>query len=358
LVELTQEEITLIVSSVFIVKSVNQNLDALQFEVEQEGFKQKFVKLAQSLESKNLVARLERFEDRIFLLVGRFTPTKSRRSWIPRVLFAATIVMVMIDGYYRTDAANSLTHLGDPLNTAVLYTISLIGILGTHELGHMIASKWHKIKTSWPYFIPGIPVFSIPTFGAFISARSFMTNRDTLFDVGISGPIAGLIVAIIVSTFGAYISPIVPAEQAQSIFSKSEIVQVHPSIIMSGTIALAGKSVEGMELVMSPVLYAAWLGFLLTFLNLLPAWQLDGGHIARATLGRKWHKITTYIGIGVLFVLGYWFMALFVLSFMTRSSDVRPLDDISPLSSKRKKLFIVVMALAVLSAPHPFSMMH
>jgi membrane-associated protease RseP (regulator of RpoE activity) len=274
------------------------------------------------------------------------------------VLFAATIAMVMIDGYYKTVSANSLTHLGDPLDIAILYTISLIGILGTHELGHMIASKWHKIKTSWPYFIPGIPVFSIPTFGAFISARSFMTNRDTLFDVGISGPIAGLIVAIIVSTFGAYISPIVPAEQAQSIFSKSEIVQVHPSIIMSGTIALAGKSVEGMELVMSPVLYAAWLGFLLTFLNLLPAWQLDGGHIARATLGRKWHKITTYIGIGVLFVLGYWFMALFVLSFMTRSSDVRPLDDISPLSSKRKKLFIVVMALAVLSAPHPFSMMH
>ena len=358
MVELTEEEITSIVSSVFIVKSVNQNLDALQFEVEQEGFKQKFVKLAQSLESKNLVARLERFEDRIFLLVGRFTPTKSRRSWIPRVLFAATIAMVMIDGYYKTVSANSLSHLGDPLDIAILYTISLIGILGTHELGHMIASKWHKIKTSWPYFIPGIPVFSIPTFGAFISARSFMTNRDTLFDVGISGPIAGLIVAIIVSTFGAYISPIVPAEQAQSIFSKSEIVQVHPSIIMSGTIALAGKSVEGMELVMSPVLYAAWLGFLLTFLNLLPAWQLDGGHIARATLGRKWHKITTYIGIGVLFVLGYWFMALFVLSFMTRSSDVRPLDDISPLSSKRKKLFIVVMALAVLSAPHPFSMMH
>ena len=354
----TQEEITSIVSSVFVVRDIRQNLDALQFEVEQEGFKQKFVKLTQNLESKNLVARLERFEGRIFLLVGKFAPPKSRRAWIPRVLFVATIAMVMIDGYYRTDAANSLTHLGDPLNTAVLYTISLIGILGTHELGHMIASKWHKIKTSWPYFIPGIPVFSIPTFGAFISARSFMTNRDTLFDVGISGPIAGLIVAIIVSTFGAYISPIVPAEQAQSIFSKSEIVQVHPSIIMSGTIALAGKSVEGMELVMSPVLYAAWLGFLLTFLNLLPAWQLDGGHIARATLGRKWHKITTYIGIGVLFVLGYWFMALFVLSFMTRSSDVRPLDDISPLSSKRKKLFIVVMALAVLSAPHPFSMMH
>ena len=353
-----QEEITSLVSSVFVVRDIRQNLDALQFEIEQEGFKQKFVELARILESKNLVARLEKIEERIFLLVGKFTPPKSKRAWIPRILFAATIAMVMIDGYYKTVSANSATYLGDPLNTAVLYTISLIGILGIHELGHMIASKWHKLKTSWPYFIPGIPVFGIPTFGALISARSFMTNRDTLFDVGISGPIAGLIVAIIVSTFGAYISPMVSTDQAQSLFSKSDLVQVHPSLIMSGTIALAGKTAEGMELIMSPVLYAAWLGFLLTFLNLLPAWQLDGGHIARATLGRKWHKITTYIGIAVLFVLGYWFMAFLVLSFSMSKHEVRPLDDISPLSSKRKKLFIFVMALAVLSAPHPFSMMH
>src|SRR3972149_7548097 len=140
-----EQEVINIVSSIFEVKSINQNLDALQFEVEQEGFKQKFVKLAQTLESKNLVARLDRFEGRIFLLVGKFTPSKSRRTWIPRVLFVVTIAMVMIDGYYRTSAANLLTYLGDPLNTAVLYTICLIGILGIHELGHMIASKWHKL---------------------------------------------------------------------------------------------------------------------------------------------------------------------------------------------------------------------
>ena len=353
-----EQEVINIVSSIFEVKSINQNLDALQFEIEQEGFKQKFVELARILESKNLVARLERFEGRVILLVGKFTPPKSKRSWIPRVLFAATISMVMIDGYYKTVAANSLTPIGDPINTAILYTISLIGILGIHELGHMIASKWHKLKTSWPYFIPGIPVFGIPTFGALISARSFMTNRDTLFDVGISGPIAGLIIAIIVSTYGAYISPMVPVEQAQSLFSKSDMIQVHPSIIMSGTIALAGKTAEGMELIMSPVLYAAWLGFLITFLNLLPAWQLDGGHITRATLGRKWHKITTYIGIAVLFGLGYWFMALFVLMFSMRSTDARPLDDISPLSKRRKLVFVIAMVLAVLTAPHPFSSMH
>ena len=355
--EPTQEEVISLVSSAFVIKSFNQNLDALQFEIDQEEFKPKFVKLAQILESKNLVARIERFDGRVFLLVGRFHPPKLKRSWIPRVLFAATIAVVMIDGYYRTIDANSIIHIGDPLEIAALYTASLIGILGIHELGHIIASKWHKLKTSWPYFIPGIPVIGIPTFGALIMSRSFMINRDTLFDVGISGPIAGLIVAVIVSTYGAYISPIIPDEQAQPLFSKSDLVEIHPSIIMSGTLVIAGKAVEGTEVIMSPVLYAAWLGFLITFLNLLPASQLDGGHIARATLGRKWHKITTYAGIGTLAILGYWIMALFVLSFSMRNPDVRPLDDISPLSNKRKKLFVLVMGLAVLCAPLPFSIL-
>jgi Zn-dependent protease len=355
--EPTQEEVISLVSSVFEIKSFSQNIDALQFEIDQEEFKPKFVKLAHSLESKNLVARLEKFEGRVFLLVGRFHPPKLRRSWIPRILFAATIAVVMIDGYYRTVEANSIIHIGNPLEIAALYTVSLIGILGIHELGHIIASKWHKLKTSWPYFIPGIPVIGIPTFGALIMSRSFMINRDTLFDVGISGPIAGLIIAVIVSTYGAYISPIIPDERAQPLFSKSELVEIHPSIIMSGTLVIAGKAVEGTEVIMSPVLYAAWLGFLITFLNLLPAWQLDGGHIARATLGRKWHKITTYAGIGTLAILGYWIMALFVLSFSMRNPDVKPLDDISPLSTKRKKLFVLVMGLAVLCAPLPFSIL-
>ena len=100
---------------------------------------------------------------------------------------------------------------------------------------------------------------------------------------------------------------------------------------------------------------AAWFGFLITFLNLLPAWQLDGGHIARATLGIKWHKILTYVSIGILAATGYFIMALFVLVFSMRSPNIRLLDEISPLSHTRKKLFVLVMILAFLCAPLPFS---
>ena len=355
--EPTYEEVVSIVSSLFVVKGISQNFDALQFEIEEEEFKPKFVQLVQKLESKNLVARLERVDGRAYLLVTRFHAPKPRRVWIPRLLFAATIAVVMIDGYYRTVDANSIIRIGDPLQVAVLYTISLIGILGIHELGHIIAAKWHKIKTSWPYFIPGIPIIGIPTFGALIMSRSFTINRDILFDIGISGPIAGLIVAIAVSTYGAYLSPVISETQAQSLFAHSQLVEMHENIIMSLTLLMAGKAASGIQVVMSPVMFAAWLGFLITFLNLLPAWQLDGGHIARATFGRKWHRISTYASIGILAALGYTIMALFVLMFSMRSPDAKPLDDISPLSSKRKKMFILVMGLAVLCAPLPFSIL-
>lgn len=347
-----------IVSSIFTIKDMRQNLDVLQFEIDEEGFKEKFLTLIERLEPLDLAPRLERFDGRLFILVARFQPPKPSRIWIPRILFTVTVAFVMIDGYFRTVYANTIIPIGDPLQVAVLYTASLIGILGIHELGHLVALKKHKIRATWPYFIPGIPVFGIPTFGAFISQRGFMKNRDILFDVGFSGPIAGLIVAIVVTAFGAYISPIVPTSEAQALFTKSDFVQVHPSILMSGIITLTGKTTEGMEMLMSPVLYAAWLGFLITFLNLLPAWQLDGGHIARATLGRKWHKITTYIGVAILFGLGYWFMAIYVLSFSMRNFDVRPLDDVSPLSKRRKMIFVIAMGLAVVTAPHPFSSMH
>lgn len=356
--EIPSHEVFAIVSSIFTVREAKPNLDALQFEIDEERFKEKFLILIQRLEPLNLAPRLEKFDGRLFILIARFQSPQPARTWIPRVLFMVTIAMVMIDGYFRTTYANTIIPIGDPLQIAILYTASLIGILGIHELGHLLALKKHKIRATWPYFIPGIPVFGIPTFGAFISQRGFMKNRDILFDVGFSGPIAGLIVAIIITAFGAYISPIVPTSEAQALFTKSDLVQVHPGILMSGIITLTGRTTEGMEMLMSPVLYAAWLGFLITFLNLLPAWQLDGGHIARATLGRKWHKITTYVGVVILFGLGYWFMAIYVLSFSMRNFDVRPLDDISPLSKRRKMIFVIAMGLAVVTAPHPFSSMH
>jgi membrane-associated protease RseP (regulator of RpoE activity) len=230
-----------------------------------------------------------------------------------------------------------------------------MGILGIHELGHLLANWKHKIKASWPYFLPGIPVVGLPTFGALIVLRGNMTNRNVMFDVGIAGPIAGLIVTIIVSIYGASVSTLITAEEAERLFDENQLrsLPFGESALMIATVHLTGMAVDNMVLVISPVLFAAWIGFLITFLNLMPAWQLDGGHLARSALGVRWHRILTSISIAIFFVIGFWFMALIVLLFSSRSPDTAPLDDVTPLSSKRKTLFFVALGLAVLCAPIP-----
>lgn len=352
------DEVISIVSAFCTIKGINQTTRSLEIAIDETIATEKFRDLAQNMEQRNLIARLEKNSSGTFIIISRFQLPTSRKAWIPRLLFAGTIVTVMIDGYYRAVSTNSIAKVGDPLVIAIFYTISLMGILGIHELGHIIASKKHKLRISWPYFIPGIPIVGfIPTFGALIMSRGLIINRNILFDVGISGPVAGLIIAILVSTYGAYISPLIPSSVAQDLSSKQGLVELHSSVLMDATIDLAGKHISGKELVMSPVLLAAWFGFLITFLNLLPAWQLDGGHMARATFGIKWHRLLTFASIGILAATGYFIMAFFVLIFSMRSPDVRPLDDISPLSSKRKKIFVFVMILAFLCAPLPFSIL-
>lgn len=354
----TTNEVIDTVSTFFAIKGINQTPRALEIEIVENDVAGKFQQLAQKMERMHIIARLEKNLGGTFIVVSRFQPPPPRRAWIPRILFAGTIVTVMIDGYYRAVETNSIARVGDPLIVAVLYTVSLMGILGIHELGHIIASKRHNIKVTWPYFIPGIPIIGfIPTFGALIMSRGLIVNRNMLYDIGISGPIAGLGVAIIVSAYGASVSPLVSDQVAQDLSSKQGLVEIHSSILMDGTIALMHKHVHGEELIMSPVLLAAWFGFLITFLNLLPAWQLDGGHVTRATLGPRWHRILTYASIGILAATGYFIMAIFVLMFSMRSRDVRPLDDISELSRRRRRMFPFIMALAFLCAPLPFSIL-
>ena len=355
--EPTQEEVISIVSSVFEVSNVDLTLDTLKFRIENTEFKSKFVGLAQKLEARELICRVQKTSHETYILVNRFPPRKQRRwlssSWTPRLLFAIVVGLVMVDGYYRTIGANSVINIGDPFDIAVIYTISLLGILGIHESGHLIVAKIHKLKTSWPYFIPGIPIYGIPTFGAVITARSPTVNRHILFDVAIAGPIAGLVITIIVSMYGAYTAPVITDDLAEDLFSRSQLIEMNEPLLMIASLAMFGKGGQGEEVIMTPVLFAAWLGFLITFLNLLPAWQLDGGHMARSLFGAKWHRIGTYASIGVLFLLGYWFMAIFILVLSSRNPSVMPLDDVSPVPNNRKLMYIVVVVLAILCAPLP-----
>jgi membrane-associated protease RseP (regulator of RpoE activity) len=357
--EPTQEEVIGIVSSIFDVRGVTTTLEKMEFEIADLDFKQKFVLVAQKLEAINLVCFINKSQGRLFIQINQLPPQRQGfklipKSWLPRILFAVVVAFVMIDGYYRTLSVNSIIRIGDPLDFAILYTFSLVGILGVHEAGHIIAAKIHKLRTSWPYFIPGIPVFGIPTFGALIQSRSLTINRDILFDIAIAGPIAGLLIAIVVSFYGAYTSPVLDSAAIASL-SDLHFEKLNDSILMKVALSAYGKGGPNTEVIMSPILFAAWLGFLITFLNLLPAWQLDGGHMARAIFGQKIHRFATYGSVGVLFLLNYQMMAMFILIFSMRNMSARPLDDVSPLSKNRKILYIGVIIIAILCAPLPDS---
>jgi membrane-associated protease RseP (regulator of RpoE activity) len=145
----------------------------------------------------------------------------------------------------------------------------------------------------------------------------------------------------------------IPLSEAERLLGSNELFELNPSLIMMATMQLTGTASDDYVLVMSPVMFAAWLGFLLTFLNLVPAAQLDGGHIARATLGAKHHRLLTFGGIGALFALGIPTMGALVLFLALRAPQVAPLDDVTSVSRGRKVLFIVALAIAAVCAPMP-----
>jgi len=357
--EKSQEEVILLVNSIFEVSNFTKTQFSLEFKIEDFEFKSKFENLARKLENMSFVCKLEKMDDGKYIIIQKFSQKKQRKwmntSWTPRILFAIVISFVMIDGYYRTSGTNSIVEIGDPLEMAGIYTLSLLGILGIHELGHIIAAKAHGLKTTWPFFIPGLPIIGIPTFGAFIQSRGLTINREILFDVAIAGPIAGLAIAVIVSIYGAYTAPILDQDIAAGMFADSRLIEWNQGepLLMTASLALFGKGVPGHEVIMTPVMFAAWIGFLITFLNLLPAWQLDGGHMARTLLGPKLHRYATYGSMAILILLNYWIMAILIFVMSSRNPSATPLDDVSPLSRNRKIVYIGIVGLAILCAPLP-----
>lgn len=366
-----------IVSSFFTVKDTQVNVkeDCIEFLVTSVDIRKTFPLLIKDLSKINMIATAKRSkyfsrfmptllseirfpvtDGSIVISVCRINqrPPVKRRFPLPLVFFIITVIFVFFDGLSRSGGGFPGTYLSNPTMMAAVYTMSLMGILGVHEVGHMIALRHYGVKTSWPYFIPGIPGF-VPTFGALITQRSNMPNRNVMFDVGIAGPVAGLIITIIVSIYGSSISTLIPSAEFHRLYNENRLLTFNTSLLMVTTLYLTGKMVKDMVLVMSPVLFAAWIGFALTSINLIPAWQLDGGHLARATLGRRKHQILTYVGVGSLFVIGFWPMAILILVLSLRLAENAPLDDVSPLSRRRKLLFIVALGIAIVTAPIPTS---
>jgi Zn-dependent protease len=368
-----------IVSSFFTLKDTQLNVreDYIEFLVSDSDIRDKFPILIKELSKIGMVptARRQKYfsrlmpalsstikldiKDSIVITVFKIPKQKIRaKRQVPLhlIFFVVAVTFVFYDGLMRSDSIFAKTYVSDPILLAGAYTMSLMGILGIHELGHMIALKHYNIKASWPYFLPGVPGI-IPTFGALITQRSNMPNKNVMFDVGIAGPIAGLIITVIVSIYGSAISTLVPIEEYQRLSEENRLFSFDTGLLMIATLHMTDKAVENTVLVMSPLLFAAWIGFALTSINLVPAWQLDGGHLARAMFGERWHRIITYAGIGALFIMGFWPMAILVLILSQRFPSNAPLDDVTSLSPRRKLLFFITLGIAIVTAPIPSSIL-
>ena len=334
------DELVETVKNLFTVEDTRQREDAsIEFIVtESDTLKQNFKALIDKLKVYGYLAVLRRNNEEIVLRVGVAKKKEKKSSNIPFLLFVATIITVSIDGWYRTPSVPGY----NSTSTMFLYILGILGIIGVHELSHKIAAAKHGIRASLPYFIPGLPTV-LPTFGAFISTRDPPTNRDSLFDLGLSGPIGGLIVTLFVGIGGALTSFTTSVEIAEGLGTQTVTVDVFTNTVLN----IFASQPEGSVVILSPLTFAATIGFLITFLNLMPAWQLDGGHMASAVLSRGQHKIATYVSILVLFLLGFTLMALFVLVLSIKSPEASPLDDVSELSASRRIVFLGVILLAI-----------
>jgi Zn-dependent protease len=350
-------------------------------QVTREPAKEKFQALLGKLRQQNLIAAIRGTADALTIKVFQRPQIKPSRKAINLGLFLATVATVLIAGYFlwtggigpsiQQQLTAILYPTANPYAEAGVFAGALLAIIGLHEFGHKAAAQHHKMDATLPYFVPGPP--PIGTFGALISLKSPPANRDQLFDLGLSGPVVGLIITITVAALSVLLGIVPTANQiSQANDWYSTCISQNAPSVCGGSLNWPGQpliliiitglagTVANPNVIFDPQLFfAAQIGALLTFLNIVPAWQLDGGHISRAVFGAEGHRVASVVGLGILFFSGYWTFGILILAFMYFSrrgfAGVEPLDDISPVSTSRKMIYILAIAMLVLTfAYSPF----
>jgi membrane-associated protease RseP (regulator of RpoE activity) len=266
---------------------------------------------------------------------------------------------------------------GGPVFAATLMTILL-----AHEMGHYVVARRHGIDVSLPYFIP-LPYVSMGTLGAVIRMKAPITRRDALIDVGAAGPLAGLAVAIPLLVWGLATSPVAPvtAPVAGSVTEGNSLLYIGLKLLVHGRYLPAG----GVDVQLSEMGFAAWVGVLLTFINLMPIGQLDGGHVAAAYFGGRhearapWlHRGLLLVGAGVLATLafeahaagrttgaavqygamaalpwGVWALLLLGMRKMAGGRYHPPVDEAALPASRRRLFWFMVVVFVLVFTPVP-----
>lgn len=327
---------------------------------------------------RDIRARLERLgftpflrradgHDELLALPGVIEHSRPRIA-LPVALFLATFVSVLLTGALNagpavvaqatslTEALLAVMRSPDALLAGLPFAATLLGILLTHEMGHYVVGRLRRAPVSLPYFIPMPPGFSITgTMGAVIVQREPMEDRRTVLEIGIAGPLAGLALAIPLLLYGLSVSPVGPPGPGGYLQEGNSLLYAGLKWLVFGRMLPGG----GVDVQLGPVAMAAWIGLLVTMLNMLPIGQLDGGHVAYALLGRRadylaYAVIALCLALGLLLPNNYTWLVWAGLIMLIGPRHPPPLNDISRLGRGHAALAIfglVLFALLFMPAP-------
>jgi len=366
--------------------------------------------LAGSLEPYGIVPLFRREDSKhVILLAPRPPEPRASRPWINVLLFVLTVFSVMLagaqpEGAMPSDTIGQILALLRNIFSGWPFALSLLGILGAHEFGHYLMSLHHKTPATLPFFIP-LPFSPLGTLGAAIIMKGIPKNTRVLFDIGVAGPLAGLIVAIPVLWLGLSLSTVGPVEDmvypalkpGEQALCPSPRFQADGGYTCTIDNSLEGNSlfylgmkylrfgkllpapadysgspltywlryfftggpipIGGTDVFINPVAFAGWAGLLVTALNLLPAGTLDGGHVVYSLFGEKAGKafpfILLFLALFGFFWTGWWLWA--VLLLWLGRVHAQPLDQITTLDPPRRMLALAMIVIFVLVfAPVPF----
>ncbi len=353
-------------------------------ELLNEDSAQAYDQLAELLSQYN-VTPLFRIEDGrqvIYLAPKQPEPQKDKVS-TNIILFILTVFSVMLagaqpEGPMPNDMVGQLLALGKSIFTGWPFALSLLGILLAHEFGHYFMSLYHKTPATLPYFIP-FPLSPLGTMGAAILMRGTPKNKRILFDIGIAGPVAGLVVAIPVLFYGLSLSTLGTIEPNPNGFIEgNSLLYLFAKYVTFGQLLPAPLEPQGIfywvryfftggpvpfggtDVFIHPVAFAGWAGILVTALNLIPAGTLDGGHVIYGLFGDKARKAFPFI-VGLLIVFGvfwsgWWLWA--ALLFWLGRVHAQPLDQITTLDPTRRLIaYSMIIVFFLVFTPVPFMLL-
>ena len=288
----------------------------------------------------------------------RLHRTPLTRPGLAIALAITTLVTTTFAGVAFIGGVEDLEALrADPtlLRQGLAYGLSLMFILGVHESGHYLATRYHQLKSTLPYFIP-VPFF-LGTFGAFIQMRSPIPNRRALFDVGIAGPLSGLVVSLPILLWGLAHSTVVPLGEQSQLFAFEALDPSRSVILLTlSKLALGNTLQAGSALNLHPVAISGCLGLIVTALNLMPVGQLDGGHIVHAMYGQRTAAIVSQVARFLMLIFAFVYQEFFLwailLLFIPAAEPA--LNDVSELNGPRDflgLLSLTLLLLIILPAP-------